>query len=385
MKTIGVITTSRADYGLYLPILNAIRAKKEFKLKLYVSGMHLSKDYGSTLKDIERGGFNIVAKVKMTLSGEPKDIGRAMGEVTQGFSDVFSKDRPDILLVLGDRYEMHAAALAAIAFGIPLAHIHGGELTFGAFDEYFRHSLTKLSHLHFATTKAYANRIVQMGEEPWRVFAVGSPGVEGLMQQPVMSKEALTKQFGVDFSKPILLVTFHPVTMEGKDTAAHIRVLLSELARYKDHHIVFTRPNSDTGNHIILKAINQFVKTHSNAILVQAFGHAGHTSMMHYAQVMIGNSSSGIIEAASFKLPVVNIGSRQEGRIRARNVIDVGYAPSQIQAGIKKALSQSFKTSLKGLKNPYGDGKASKRIVSVLSGMDFKRLRIKRFHDMGKA
>lgn len=381
MRTIGVVTTSRADYGLYVPILENIRAQRNFKLQLYVSGMHLSKHYGSTIKDIERDGYTIAAKVKMTLSDNPQCIGQAMGEVTKGFSRAFAKDRPDILLVLGDRYEMHAAALAAIPFAIPLAHIHGGELTYGAFDEYFRHSLTKLSHLHFAATKEYARRIVQMGEEPWRVFTVGSPGVEGLMRQPVMTQEALVVKFGVDFSKPVLLVTFHPVTMEVGDTGRHIRYLLKVLSDYRDYHIVFTRPNSDTGNQIILQAITHFVKTHCNAVYVPAFGHAGHTSMMHYAQAMVGNSSSGIIEASSFKLPVVNIGTRQEGRIRARNVIDVGYTLQEIRRGLRQALSGSFKAKLKGLKNPYGDGKTSEYIVRVLAAIDLKCLGMKRFKD----
>jgi len=384
MRTIGVVTTARADYGLYVPILEAIRKQRGLKLQLYVTGMHLSKHYGLTVKDIEHSGYRIKAKIKMTLSDSPQHIGQAMGEVTKGFSKVFAKNRPDILLVLGDRYEMHAAALAAIPWGIPLAHIHGGELTYGAFDEYFRHSLTKLSHLHFATTQEYARRIVQMGEEPWRVFAVGSPGVEGLMRQPVMTRDELARRFRVDFGKPILLVTFHPVTMEAGDTAAHIRHLLTVLAGYKNHNIVFTRPNSDTGNRVIQKAIARFVKGHRNALLVPAFGHAGHTSMMHYAKAMVGNSSSGIIEAASFKLPVVNIGTRQEGRIRARNVIDVGYSPAEIRQGLKRALSASFKASLKNLRNPYGDGKTSGRIVRVLAGADLKRLKHKRFFDQGR-
>lgn len=383
MRTIGVVTVARSDYGLYVPILKKIQSDPNLKLLLYVSGAHFDPRFGNTIKEIEKDGFSIAAKVPIENKGDgPADTVDAMGRITMGFADVFKKQKPDILLVLGDRFDMHAAAIAAIPFHIPLAHIHGGELTYGAIDEFFRHSLTKISTLHFATTEAYAQRIIQMGEEPRRVIVCGAPGIDSALASVLFSKEELEKKYSVDFSQPIILVTFHPVTMEHERTKEYVTNFLSALDDFKDCNIVFTYPNADMGYEIIINEIESYVGTHKNTCIVKNFGHQGHLSMMKYAAVMAGNSSSGIIEAASFKLPVVNIGIRQEGRVRAKNVIDVDCKQADIEAAIKNAMSEDFRSSLSDLVNPYGDGKASEKIVKTLADVDLQKLQSKRFYDV---
>jgi UDP-hydrolysing UDP-N-acetyl-D-glucosamine 2-epimerase len=381
MRQIGVVTTSRADYGLLLPVLKRIRASRELELRLFVSGTHLSGRHGMTVREIEADGFAIAARVPLPLGGNtPEAVAKAMGRATSAFAGVYERLRPDILLILGDRFEMHAAASAAVPFGIPLAHIHGGEITLGAMDDQFRHSLTKLSHLHFAATKEYAGRIIGMGEEPWRVTVSGAPGLDNLRAMRPLSRRQLECRYGIDLSMPSILVTFHPVTLEQDNTEIYIDRLLEALGRLGGCCFVFTAPNADPGASVIRKRILRFVGSSERAFLVENFGTHGYLSMMSRAAAMAGNSSSGILEAASFRLPVVNIGTRQEGRTRGRNVIDTGYGARQIGAAIGRALSKEFRASLRGLKNPYGDGFAAERIVSLLAGVDLERLIPKRFH-----
>jgi UDP-hydrolysing UDP-N-acetyl-D-glucosamine 2-epimerase len=381
MRKIGVVTTSRADYGIYFPVLQKLQACPQIQLQVYVTGSHLSKDFGFTVEQIRQDGFPITAEVPVALADRPVDIGRVMGEVTIGFAKVYNQYRPDIVLFLGDRYEMHAAAVAAIPFGIPLAHIHGGELTYGAIDELFRHSLTKMSHLHFTATETYANRIRQMGEEPWRITVSGAPGLDNLIASQLPSREQLAERFGLDLSCDPILVTFHPVTRDLKKNEGYVQNLLAALGEFCNDNIVFTHPNADTEHQVIVKAIKAFLHERSKACLIDNFGTQGYWGIMKIAKVMVGNSSSGVIEAASFQLPVVNIGTRQEGRIRVRNVIDVDYDQQAISQGIRKALSDYFRHSLQGLQNPYGDGHAAQRIVSVLAGVDLATLRDKKFYD----
>ncbi|MCK5214126.1 MAG: UDP-N-acetylglucosamine 2-epimerase (hydrolyzing) [Candidatus Omnitrophica bacterium] len=381
MKKIGIVTTSRADYGLYLPIIKKIKSSKSLKLQLYVSGMHLMPEYGHTADFIRKDGFAIESEINLKIKDTPLSIAKAMGEGTKRFAEAFEESQPDILLILGDRFEMHCAAVAAIPFGIPIAHIHGGELTYGAFDEYFRHSLTKLSQVHFAATEQYANRIKQMGENPAKVFVTGAPGIDNILNMTWLSQEDLAKKFKIDFAKPILLTTFHPVTMESENTLSHIENLLNALSEFDECAIVFTHPNMDTNSRIIAGAIKKFVNDHAHAVMVENFGQLGYLSMLNEASVMVGNSSSGIIEAASFKLPVINIGKRQEGRQRGKNVIDVGYAAEDIKAGIKRALSDNFINSLADLVNPYGDGRAAERIAGNLEKMELKKFKVKEFFD----
>ncbi|MDO8505866.1 MAG: UDP-N-acetylglucosamine 2-epimerase [bacterium] len=380
-RTIGVITVARSDYGLYAPILKKIIAHPNLRLRLYVSGAHFSSKFGSTIREIEKDGFPIAAKVQVASTGDsPADIAVSMGQHTAGFAKVFKKEQPDIVLVLGDRFEMHAAGLAAIPFRIPLAHIHGGELTYGAIDEYFRHSLTKLSSVHFAATKIYARHIIQMGEDPRRVIVSGAPGVDDAVHTPKFSKHELSKRYGINFSQPVLLVNFHPVTTEYEYTKEYIVNLLRALSYFSNYNVVFTYPNADAGREIIIKKIEAYARDHTNVVIVKNFGHQGHLSMMAHTTAMIGNSSSGIIEAASFKLPVVNIGTRQEGRVRSKNVIDVAYESSNIAMGIRKATASNFRASLSNLVNLYGDGNASERIVAKLSSIALDGLVVKKFY-----
>ncbi len=382
MRNVGVITTSRADYGIYFPILKRIAAHPQLRLMLFVTGAHLSAKFGRTIRFIQKDGFRTTARVPISLeSDSPSAIARAMGECTRGFGKVFEKFHPGILLVLGDRYEMHAAALAAGPFNIPLAHLHGGELTYGAMDENFRHSLTKLSHLHFAATREYARRIIQMGEEPWRVRVTGAPGLDNVMSVPPYLRRDLTQLFGVDEHQPIMLVTFHPVTLEESHTAQSIRSLLGALNQFKEYQIIFTGPNADPDGNLIREEIHKFCAHNPQAKLVTNFGTRGYLSLLRHSEVMVGNSSSGIIEAASFQLPVVNIGTRQQGRIRGANVIDVGYGRDEIVDGIKRALSTALKRSLNGLVNPYGNGRASQKVVQTLATIRLEKLIPKKFYE----
>jgi UDP-hydrolysing UDP-N-acetyl-D-glucosamine 2-epimerase len=382
MRKIGIVTTSRADYGLYLPLLKRIADHPDLSLSLYVSGMHLVPEYGNTIRMIEEDGFPMTACIPMMLATDsPLAISKSMGIGTMGFAQAFAEYRPDIMVVLGDRFEMHCAAVAAIPFRVPIAHIHGGELTYGAIDEQFRHSLTKMSHLHFASTETYAKRIIQMGEEPWRVIVSGAPGLDNILAIPLLSKNELTKKYNIVFSRPVILATFHPVTMEIEGTEEYITNLINALVSCKKCQIVFTYPNIDTSGSIIIDKIRAFAQDFPNVVIVENFGQQGYLSMMAYVAAMVGNSSSGIIEAPSFKLPVVNIGARQEGRMKGINVIDTDYSAGDIARGIKKALSRKFRASILDMTNPYGDGKSSDRIVSVLSEMDLNRLIPKKFHD----
>lgn len=382
MRRIGVITTSRADYGLLRPILKRIEASRGLDLKLFVSGTHLSARHGMTVREIELDGFRIDARIRLPLGGNtPEAAAKAMGRATSGFAQAYNHVRPDILLILGDRFEMHAAAAAAVPFGIPLAHVHGGETTLGAMDEQFRHSLTKLSHLHFAATQQYARRILQMGEEPWRVAVSGAPGLDNLRTLRRLSKRQLEKRYGIDLSPRALLVTFHPVTLEPGHTERYIRGLLGALERVRGCSLIFTAPNADPGGSIIRERLLRFVASSDCAFFVENFGTQGYLSMMARAAAMVGNSSSGILEAASFRLPVVNIGTRQEGRVKGKNVIDTGYSSEAIRAGIERALSKPFRESLRNLRNPYGDGHAANRIVTVLKSVEWDRLMKKRFID----
>lgn len=383
MKTIGIVTVSRSDYGIYEPLLLRLRENADLKLNLIVSGTHLSPGFGNTVEEIERAGFPISGRVEMLLDSDtPVSAAKSAGLGIIGFADVFSRTRPDILVLLGDRLEMHAAGVAAVPFNIPVAHIHGGETTIGAIDELFRHSLTKLSHIHFAANKEYADKIIQMGEEPWRVIVTGAPGLDGIRERACLSKDYLEKHYQISLSKPALLVTFHPVTTELESTGEYITSLITSLSEYEHMNIIFTYPGADSGNNTIINTIKYFAENNSNVFIVRNFGHKAYTSIMNYVSAMIGNSSSGIIEAPSFRLPVVNIGSRQEGRIRAKNVIDTGYSAEEISRGIATALSGGFLESLEDMENPYGDGKASSRILSFLEQVDFSILSPKRFHDL---
>lgn len=381
MRTIGIVTVSRSDFGIYTPVLRAIQARPDLQLRLYVGGAHLESEFGRTVTSIEAEGFEIHERIEMQLSDTPEGVARSMGLGTIGFAEAFGRNRPNLLVALGDRFEMHSAVVAALPLRIPVAHIHGGELSQGAIDDALRHSITKLSHLHFVSTAEYARRVIQLGEEPWRVTVTGAPSLDNLKTVDLLSRSELEREFGLDLSKPFLLVTYHPVTIEAEQTEVEIRSLLSAL----DHlrmPVVFTWPGADAQSHFIIETIEQFARKHSFVQRAVSLGTRAYFSMMNLAVAMAGNSSSGIIEAASFRLPVVNIGNRQSGRLRPANVIDVGSSSSEVLAGIKRAIDPDFRGGLATLQNPYGDGNAAEKIVNTLASVEInQRLLMKRFQD----
>lgn len=384
MRTIAVVTVGRSDFGIYQPVLEAIRNDPSLEYRLIVSGMHLSPYYGRTVEGIEAEGYTVDERVEMLLAADtPEGVAKSMGLGVMGFAQSYAHSRPDLLLVLGDRFEMHAAALAALPFNIPVAHIHGGEVTEGAMDEALRHAITKLSHLHFTSTEAYARRVIQLGEEPWRVTVAGAPSLDHLKNLPLLSAAEMEERFGLHIAEAPLLVTFHPVTLAPGQASAHIAALLQAL-QDSGLPVIFTLPNADMGNSLIRQAIAAYVEAHpEKAQAVENLGTQGYFSLMRLAVAMVGNSSSGIIEAASFNLPVVNIGTRQRGRVRGRNVLDVGYNQSEILDGIRRAQSPELRSALEGLQNPYGDGQAAERIVARLREVPLdEKLLVKRFHDL---
>lgn len=386
MRTIGVVTVARSDYGIYLPILRLIQADPELRLHLIVSGAHLVPKFGLTVNAIQADGFEIGERIEMLLASDsPEGIGKSIGVGVMGFAQTYARFRPDILLVLGDRFEMHAAVLAAVPFNIPVAHIHGGELTQGAMDDAIRHSLTKLSHLHFVSTPEYARRVAQLGEEAWRITVSGAPSLDNLCAMTLPTREQLEAQFDFPLQPAPLLLTFHPVTLEFEQTEWQTGELLAALDELC-LPVIFTMPNADTRNSVIRQHIAEYVRAHSAAWSVENLGTQYYFGVMQFVAAMVGNSSSGIIEAPSFKLPVVNIGTRQTGRARAANVIDVGYARDEIVAAVQRAIAPGFRAALRDLANPYGDGHAAKRIVARLKAVALDdRLIRKVFCDVGVA
>ncbi|CAO3363716.1 UDP-N-acetylglucosamine 2-epimerase [Azospirillum palustre] len=385
MRKIAVISVARSDYGILRPLLRLLEQADDIQLQLIVAAGHFPPEFGSTWREIEADGIPIAAEVDCTLAADrPGSIVRSMALATLGVSQALERLRPDFAVVLGDRAEMHAAAVAAVPFLIPLVHIAGGTLSLGAIDDSFRHSITKLAHVHFAETQCCADRIVQMGEEPWRVHVTGALGLDNACGLPVLSLEEINRRFGLDIAAPPVLVTLHPETREAGAAARHIDALLDGLQQgleSSDVPIVFTAPNADAEGRIIIGAIERFVKDRPAAWFVRHLGTEAYFSLMRQARLMVGNSSSGLVEAASFKLPVVNVGGRQDGRLAPPNVVSVPAAASAIAAAVRQTTSLQFKSALKSLDNPYGDGTAAPRMLDLLrtlpAGPDLVR---KHFH-----
>ncbi len=385
MRTIGVVSTSRADYSHYRPLLRAILEDPELRLHLLVSGMHLVPEFGLTVKEIESDGFPVAARIETLLGSDTPDaIGKSMGLAVIGFAQAFAAFLPDILVLLGDRFEMHAAGLAALPFKLPVAHIGGGDVTEGAIDESLRHSLTKLSHLHFVSGGEQQARILQMGEEPWRVLVTGELSLDVIHSTPRLSAQEMKTRFGIRIDRPFLIATYHPVTLEYEKTGEQIAQFLAALDEI-GMPVLFTVPNADTAHRVIATAIQDYIASHPESRLVESLGPAGFFTSMSLAAAMAGNSSSGIIEAASFALPVINIGSRQRGRLRARNVIDCGESRAEIVAALRQALRPEFRASLCGLDNPYGTGTATAQMIHRLKTVPIDdKLIHKRFMKHGK-
>lgn len=368
MRRIGVVTVGRSDYGILYPVLRAIQAEPELQLQLIVSGAHLSQCHGSTITEIERDGFEIAARVRMLLSDDsPESVSMSMGIGVVNFASAYKTLRPDILLILGDRFEALSAAVSALPLRIPIAHIHGGELTQGAMDDAIRHAITKLSHIHFAAAPEYAQRIKQMGEQPDRVFVTGSPVVDSIQNEEPLSLQELEKSLGVPV-QGAMLVTYHPQTLQHERTEERISTLLDVLAKF-ENHLLFTYPNADMDNAVIINRILEFADRHHRAHVFVNLGRRKYHSLQRYVAAMVGNSSSGIIEAASFQLPVVNIGDRQKGRLRTPNIVDVPDDSIAIAEAIRRALSKEFRSSVAAMKSPYGVGDSSQKIVKILKSV----------------
>ena len=369
IRKICVVTGTRAEYGLLRPIIQAIKEHPYTELLLIVSGIHLLYEFGHTFKEIEKDGFKIDAKVEMTSTEDSSSsMAISVGKGIIGMIEVLNELKPDIIVVLGDRSEPFAATVAAAFMNIPIAHIHGGDKCMGAcIDDSIRHAITKFAHIHFPATDESNQRIINMGEEHWRTHVVGAPGLDSILNKKLIKSENLVDKFNIDLNQSILIVIQHPVTTEFNEASSQIRKTLEAIVELK-HQTLLIYPNSDIGGRTMINVIKEyekysFIKTFKN------IPHKEYLSLMNVANVFIGNSSSGIIEAPSFGLPVVNIGSRQEGRQRADNVIDVNYNKEEIKAAIKKALyDENFKKKAKNCKNPYGDGNAAIKIVdSILS------------------
>ncbi|HDL20052.1 MAG TPA: UDP-N-acetylglucosamine 2-epimerase (hydrolyzing) [Nitrospirae bacterium] len=385
MRKIAVVTGTRAEYGLLYWIIKGIHEDPGLQLQLIVTGMHLMPEFGMTVKVIKADGFPVAAKVEMPLSSDTeKAIATSMGIGMVGFAKAYEKLKPDILLVLGDRFEILSAVSAAVPFRIPVAHIHGGETTEGAMDELFRHAITKMSHIHFPTTKEYADRIIQMGENPENVFCYGAPGLDNISRLNRHEKEELANELQIPPDKKLGSVTFHPVTLEDNTAEAQIEELLQALKKITDIYWVFTMSNADTGGRVIMQKTADFLLGNPEAgMSFSSLGQIRYLSLLKHAVVMVGNSSSGLIEAPSFELPVVNIGDRQKGRVRAKNIIDVpDCVNGKIAAAVKKALSRGFRESLKGLESPYGNGDASPKILDILKNVPLSRIIKKHFFDI---
>lgn len=386
-RRICVVSTSRADYSLLHWLMRAIDEDARLELQIVATGMHLSPEFGLTYLDIERDGFRIDRKVEMLLSADSDAaITKAVGLGLIGFAGVIEDLRPDIVVVLGDRFEILCAAVAALIAKVPVAHVHGGETTQGAIDEGVRHAVTKMASVHFPATEAYGRRIVQMGEDPRSVFVFGAPGLDALHHVTLLSRQELEARVRLDLTPPTALVTYHPVTLERETAERQVKNLLEAL---KEEHVqaVFTKANADVQGRAINEVLADFCRRHPHGYrLFDSLGQIAYLSCLRELDVMVGNSSSGLVEAPSFALPVVNIGDRQRGRIRAANVIDVGYSVEEIRAGVRQALSKSWKETLNGMKNPYagcGDGLVSHRIKEQLKDLEIdESLLKKRFFDL---
>lgn len=379
MRRIAVVTTSRADFGIYRPILRALLADEELEPQVVVSGSHLVEEHGMTVHEVEQE-VPVAATVPVLDGDEPLDIARAMGRGVSGFAEAFAGLAPDVVLVLGDRFEMHAAALAAMPLRLPVAHIHGGELTFGSFDDQLRHSMTKLSHLHFVTTPRYRERILQLGEEPWRVVVSGAPALDNLRSAALAADDALEALGLTPGSMPVV-VAFHPPTLEGGAIEPKIAVLLAALDAV-DAPVVLTASNADPGGSTIRAAFVAHAEAREHVTFVPNLGTDSFLAVCSAALAIVGNSSAALIEAPSLGLPAVNVGTRQGGRVRGTNVIDVGYDVEEIRAALRRAADPTFRATVQAAPNPYDAGGAATIILEHLRGVELGMgLLMKRFVD----
>ncbi|MUT65006.1 UDP-N-acetylglucosamine 2-epimerase (hydrolyzing) [Paenibacillus sp. NEAU-GSW1] len=387
MRKICVVTGSRAEYGLLYPLLKEIKSDSELQLQIAVTGMHLSPEFGLTYNEILNDGFQIDEKVEMLLSSDTAvGVTKSMGLGLVGFADAFHRLQPDIVVLLGDRYEIMAAAQAAMIANIPIAHLHGGESTEGAVDEAIRHSITKMAHLHFTSTDTYRNRVIQLGEQPERVFNVGAIGLDNIKELELLSKEQLEQSIDFKLGAVNFLVTYHPLTIGGRSSEDSTLELLSALDRFEHARIIFTKPNSDADGRIIGRLIDDYVRSRSDrTVSFQSLGKLRYLSALQYVDAVIGNSSSGIIEVPMFKKPTVDIGDRQKGRMKGSSIIETAEDRDSIVQAIALALNPAFRDDhVQRAANIYGSGRAAKQIKQCLKQADLNGILRKTFYDIGQ-
>jgi GDP/UDP-N,N'-diacetylbacillosamine 2-epimerase (hydrolysing) len=384
-RKICVITGSRAEYGLLRWVMQGIKDEPMLTLQIIATGMHLSPQFGNTYQEIEGDGFVIDRNVQMlTGSDTPVGVAKSMGNGLIGFADALNELKPDLLVVLGDRFEIFSAVSAALVARIPVAHIHGGELTEGSFDDALRHSITKMSHLHFVAAEEYRNRVIQLGESPDRVFNVGGLGIDSIARTKLINKDELENELQFKFQERNLLVTFHPVTLEPDSGVEQLTELLDALDTFPDIGLIFTNPNADIGGQLMNGLIEEYTNSRVNAVSYASLGAVRYLSTLACVDGVIGNSSSGLLEAPSFKVGTVNIGDRQRGRLQAQSVIGCKPNQREIQIAITKLLSEDFRNKLQNVVSPYGGPGARKNIVDRLKKTELSGLEVKKFFDLPK-
>lgn len=385
MKKVCVVTGTRAEYGLLKPLIEKINNDAGLQLQLVATGMHLSPEFGLTYQEIEQDGFEITERNEMLLSSDtPNGITKSVGLGTIGFADIFTRTAPDMAVILGDRYEALAAATAAMIHRIPIAHIHGGELTEGAIDDSIRHSITKMSMLHFTSTEIYRNRVIQLGEQPESVFCVGALGVENIKKQKLMGRRELEESLRFKLDKPYIMVTFHPTTLDNNTERHQIKNILRAMDDLEEYKIIFTKANSDTDGRIINQKINEYSNSNKDrAKVFTSLGMIRYLSALQYCEMIVGNSSSGIIEAPSFHIPTVNIGDRQKGRVMGESIINCRCTPSEIKKAIYTARLLYKHNDLKYAVNPYEGANTSETILNKIKEYLASDINIKKhFYDI---
>ena len=382
-RKICIITGTRAEYGLLRWIMEGIHKEETLTLQIIATGMHLSPEFGLTFKNIEKDGFKIDRKIEMLTSSDTSvGIAKSMGLGLIGFADALNDLKPDLIVVLGDRFEIFAAVSAAMVARIPIAHIHGGEATEGSIDEAIRHSLTKMSHLHFVAAKDYQSRVIQLGEQPENVFLVGGVGIDNIKRISFLEKSELEESLGLKLGKKNLLITFHPVTLESNTAVEQMEELLAAVEALKDTQLIFTLPNADTDGRKLITLIHEFVAQHTNAHAYTSLGQIRYLSCIKYVDGVVGNSSSGLLEVPSLKKGTINIGERQRGRLQASSVINCKPTRKSITQALQKLYSHEFQVSIENSVNPYGEGGASEKIVSIVKSVALDNLLKKRFYDI---
>lgn len=383
-RRIAIVTGTRAEYGLLRGVIEGVEREPSLQLQLLVTGMHLSPEFGLTYREIEKDGFPIAERLETLLSSDTAvGVSKAIGLGVIGFAEAFARHRPDIVVLLGDRFEIFAAATAALIAGIPIAHIHGGETTEGAFDEAIRHSVTKMAHLHFVAAEPYRDRVIQLGEAPERVFTVGGLGIDAIDRVELLDRTEFERSIDFSLGRRNLLITFHPSTLDERPDTDQMQALLDALDGLgPDVRLIFTMPNADTGGRALGDMVQRYVAARPYARVYDSLGQRRYLSAMKHVDGVVGNSSSGLAEAPSFHIGTVNIGSRQAGRLRAASVIDCSPERDNIAAALEKLFSAPFKASVERAVNPYGTGGASAKIVRSLAEHDLQDITRKSFYDL---